>query len=134
MSERNDAQCDEIYELLSRLAGIDTHDINLRDHPEAWELFEGKSLVPDYRGYANLGTGQYALNNSDAGEPAELIISIATEEEKQGRQIGDSIPNLAGAIIQPEQMAIRIRFHSVQGLEALEKQLAAVRAEHFPGL
>jgi hypothetical protein len=28
------------YELLSELAGIDTYDVNLRDHPKAWEALE----------------------------------------------------------------------------------------------
>lgn len=28
------------YDLLSELAGVDTYDINLRDHPKAWEALE----------------------------------------------------------------------------------------------
>ena len=31
---------DEIYECLSTLAGIDTHNVNLRDHSDAWNAME----------------------------------------------------------------------------------------------
>lgn len=92
---------------------------------------EGMALVPDYRGYAHLGTGQYVINHSRAGEPAELVISVATEEEKAGRAVGDSRDNAPDALLQPEAMAVRLRFSTVAGLDALENQLALVRSVHF---
>ena len=88
-------------------------------------------LAPHYRGYAVLGTGQYVLNTTDIPEPAELVISIATDEEKAGRAVGDDKDNPPDHSIQPEQMCIRIRFVSLAGLEALEKRLRILRAEHF---
>jgi hypothetical protein len=83
------------------------------------------------RGYAHLGTGAYLLNHSDAPEPAELIISIATEEEKAGRVIGDERMNPKNYVIQPDVMVVRLRFENVAGLDALENQLRKLRAEHF---
>lgn len=97
---------------------------------------EGESRVwaPDYRGYAHLGTGQYLLHSSAVGEPAELVISVATEEEKAGRVVGDRIANGPNpAPIQPEAMAVRLRFSSVAGLDTLEAQLLELRKDHFPG-
>jgi hypothetical protein len=35
---------DAIYDALSKLAGIDTRDTNLRDHPEAWAAMEALCL------------------------------------------------------------------------------------------
>lgn len=131
-TERTDAQTEAIYELLSGLAGIDTHDISLRDHHEAWALFENWHLVPTYRGFANLGTGQYVLNVSAIGSIPELVISIATEEEKSGRQVGEDIKNEIGKVLQPDQMAVRLRFHSEAGLDVLERKLRELREDHFP--
>lgn len=88
-------------------------------------------LPPDFRGYAHLGTGQYLLNNSAKGDPAELIISIATEKEKAGRVVGDHRDNPPGSQLQPDAMAVRIRFATVAGLDALEAQLRFLREEHF---
>lgn len=93
---------------------------------------EGFSIVPDHRGYANLGTGQYVINNSASGQPAELIVSIATEQEKLNREIGEVRANPEGHVLLPELMCVRIRFASVAGLDALEGQLRALREEHFP--
>lgn len=86
---------------------------------------------PDYRGYAHLGIGAYLLNHSAEGEPAELVISIATEEEMAGRVVGDERDNAPGAQIQHEDMAVRIRFENAHGLDALENQLRHLRAVHF---
>lgn len=90
-------------------------------------------LAPDYRGYARLGIGAYLLNCTPAGEPAELVISLATEEEKAGRVVGDLRVNPDPQPIQPEVMAVRLRFENVAGLDALEQQLRLLREEHFPG-
>jgi len=93
---------------------------------------EGFVLAPHFRGYAHLGIGAYLINHSAAGNPAELVISIATEEEKAGRVVGDERPNPDGNEIQPEVIAVRLRFENVAGLDALEQQLRHLRAEHFP--
>lgn len=85
---------------------------------------------PDYRGYAHLGAGQYLINHSAHGEPAELVISIATDEEKAGRTVGDDAEN-AGDMLQPDAMAVRIRFQNAASLDALEKQLHYLRMTHF---
>ena len=87
--------------------------------------------VPDFRGYAHLGTGQYVINHSPAGNPAELIISVATDEEKAGRVVGDTQNNPDGVLLRPEMMAVRLRFSSVAGLDALEGQLKLLREVHF---
>lgn len=94
----------------------------------------GFALVPDYRGFAHLGTGQYLLNISAADEPAELVISIASDEEAAGRTVGDLRDNKPGTVIQPEQMAVRLRFANEAGLAALEQHLRILREEHFPPL
>lgn len=90
--------------------------------------------VPDFRGYAALGTGQYLLNACPATEDllAELVISIATEEEKAGRVIGDLKDVEPGTEIDPSSMAVRLAFFSGSGLDALEQQLRVLREESFP--
>ena len=93
---------------------------------------DGMVLVPHYRGYAHLGIGAYILNHSAKGEAAELVISVATEAEKAGRTVGDLQDNAPDAVVQPEAMAVRLRFENVAGLDALEQQLAFVRSVHFP--
>jgi hypothetical protein len=97
---------------------------------EAAQVPEGMVIAPHYRGYANLGTGQYVLNHSKAGEPMEFVISVATDAEKAGRVVGDERDNAPDALLQPEAMAVRIAFASLAGLEALENQLSKMRLEH----
>ncbi len=92
----------------------------------------GYVLAPEYRGYALLGSGNYRIDHSAEGAPAELVISIATEADKLGRAVGDERDNPHGDAIQPEQMAVRICFQNVAGLDALEKQLCYLRNVHFP--
>lgn len=94
---------------------------------------DGMVPAPHYRGYAVLGIGEYLINHTPAGDPAELVISIASDADKDGRVVGDERDNLPGAMIQPEQMAVRVRFENVAGLDALEGQLRYVRGVHFPG-
>ena len=84
-----------------------------------------------YRGYANLGTGQYCINHSRSGVPAELVITLATDEEKAGRAVGEERDNAPDAVIQPDAMCVRLRFWSVAGLDALEQQLRYLRDVHF---
>ena len=88
-------------------------------------------IAPHYRGYARLGVGTYCINHSaDDAEP-ELVISVATDEEKAGRAVGEDRGNAEGALIQPNDIAVRIAFENVAGLDALEKQLRRLRESHF---
>ena len=98
---------------------------------EEGELPEGMVIAPHYRGYARLGIGAYVINHT-ADKPAELIISMATDQEKAGRVVGDNRENPAGHMLQPEAMAVRLCFENVAGLNALEYQLAVLRDVHFP--
>lgn len=89
-------------------------------------------LAPHYRGYAQLGMGAYIIGHSAAGEAPELYIKIATDAEKAGRTVGDLKSTGAdSAPVQPEDIAVRIRFDSAAGMDALEVQLAELRKEHF---
>ena len=95
-----------------------------------------KTRAEECRGYALLGTGQYCINHTtdfDHELGAELIITLATDEDKSGnRQVGESRDNPEpGKPIQPEDMVIRIGFLSERGLFALEDQLAWIRKLHF---
>lgn len=94
-------------------------------------LPDGIVLAPHYRGYAHLGTGNYLLDHTQLGDPPELIISIATEADKAGRSVGEDRDNPFGKQIQPDDIAVRIRFESAAGLDALEKQLRYLREVHF---
>ena len=98
----------------------------------AAEAPEALVIAPHYRGYAELGKGQYLINHSESSQPAELVISVATEQEKSGRIVGDERENPPGTLLQPNAMAVRIRFDSVVGLDTLEGQLRKLRAVHFP--
>ena len=86
--------------------------------------------VPAFRGYALLGAGAYLLTVCDGDECGpELVISMATEEEKVGRTVGDLGDVVKGAPIPLERTAIRLQFASLAGLGALEQQLNFIRAE-----
>lgn len=118
-------------DLLDQLAMASPYGLDCAG-PPAVTVPAGMALVPDYRGYARLGVGAYLLNHSSEGNPAELIISIASEEEAAGRTVGDLKDNPPGTVLQPEQMAVRLRFENVAGLDALERQLRLLRDVHFP--
>lgn len=92
---------------------------------------DGYVIAPHYRGYAHLGTGNYLVNHTAEDNPAEIVISIATDEEKAGRTVGDERDNIPGALIQADVMCVRIRFENVAGLDVLEKQLRYLREFHF---
>jgi len=91
----------------------------------------GWVVVPPYRGYAKLGLGAYLIDHSAHGQPAELVISVATEAEKAGRTVGDLRDTEEGAKIPVEKMAVRLEFANVAGLDALEQQLRILRSVHF---
>jgi len=95
-------------------------------------------LVPPWKGYALLGTGNYILNNSAAPpDPelgAEFFITFATDADKSGnRQVGETRANDPNAApVRPEEMVLRIGFLTPQALDALEGQLRVLREENFP--
>jgi len=99
------------------------------------EVPEGWKLVPDWKGYALLGTGHYVINHTadfDEKLGAELLITMATEEDKSGnRQIGESRDVTDPKLIESDQMVIRIGFLNERGLFALEDQLRHIRQIHF---
>lgn len=86
----------------------------------------------DKRGYALMGSGNYMLDCAKGanGYPA-LIVSLATEEQKKGRVVGDTRKNEPGRMIQPEDMVVYLEFKSLAGLAALEQQLSFLREEQF---
>lgn len=93
---------------------------------------EGYRIVPDWKGYALLGSGRYLINHAANYDPelgAELIITLATEKDREGgRKIGESRPNAEDSPpVQPDEMVIRIGFLNGDALFALEDQLDDVR-------
>lgn len=106
-------------------------ELRARIWPNAPHSQLSYGAAPHFRGYAHLGIGAYVINHSAAGEPPELAISIATEAQKAGRIVGDTRDNEPGALVQPKDIAVRLRFENVAGLDALEQQLRFVRSEHF---
>jgi hypothetical protein len=107
-------------------------ELRARIWPDAEMLPAKHVIAPHFRGYAHLGIGAYVLNHSAAGEVPELGISIATEEQKAGRVVGDLRGNEPGALVHSKDIAVRLRFENVAGLDALEQQLRIVRSVHFP--
>ena len=96
---------------------------------------DGWKLVPDWKGYALLGTGHYVINHTadfDEKLGAELLITLANEDDKSGnRQIGESREVTDQKLIESDQMVIRIGFLNERGLFALEDQLRYIRKIHF---
>jgi len=93
---------------------------------------EGMVLAPHFRGYAALGTRAYLLSPCVEGGTPCLVIHIATEADKAGREVGERRDTREpGKLIQPEAMAVRLDFLSERGLFALEDMLAEIRRDHF---
>ncbi len=97
----------------------------------------GHVQVPDWHGYALLGTGRYILNASpppmDPDLGAEFCITLATDEDRSdNRQIGEIRDNTRTTPYQPEEIAIRIGFLTPQALDAMEAQLTILRKDHWP--
>ena len=94
------------------------------------ETPEGYTLAPHFRGYAVMGAGAYLLTVCEGDERGpELVIELATEDEKIGRTVGDLGDVVKGEAIPLDKVAIRLQFMSHAGLKALEQQLAFVRDE-----
>ncbi len=85
---------------------------------------------PPFRGYVRFGAGAYILTVCEGDENGpELVISVATEEQKAGRTVGDLRDVVPGAEIPLDRTAVRLQFASLEGLDALEQQLAFMRDE-----
>jgi hypothetical protein len=98
--------------------------------PVADTAINGEATVPHFRGYALMGAGAYLLQMCDGDERGpELVIYPATEDEKIGRGVGDLGTEIKTEAIPIERIAIRLQFASLEGLGALEQQLAFIREE-----
>ncbi len=83
-----------------------------------------------HRGYALMGAGAYILTVCDGDERGpELVISLATDEERAARTVGDLRDVVRGQEIPLERTAIRLQFASIAGLDAVEQQLRFLREE-----
>jgi len=130
----------EIDKLLleNEIAEVIKNNAATPEQPKGLEVVaDGMQLVPDWHGYALLGTGRYLLNASpppmDPELGAEFCITLATEEDRSdNRQIGELRDNTRTTPYQPEEIAIRIGFLTPQALDAMEAQLAILRKDHWP--
>lgn len=127
---------DEEGELTNQLRELRDWAYNLASPPAPQEAQAGMVLVPDWKGYALLGTGRYIINHSADFDPAlgaELFITLATEEDRAGdRKIGETRDSRnPGQPVESEDMVLRIGFLNERGLFALEDQLRIIRETHF---
>lgn len=79
-----------------------------------------------------LGEGRYVIQHSAAGHTPQIMFVHATDEDRASLEVGESRDNPPGDTIHPEQVAGRILFAGVAGLDALETQLRMLRQVHFP--
>ena len=85
-----------------------------------------------HRGYVLFGAGAYLLTICRGDERGpELVVHLATEDEKVGRTVGDLGDVVPDTEIPLERVAVRLQFASEVGLKALEQQLSMLRREHF---
>lgn len=85
-----------------------------------------------HRGFVLFGAGAYLLTICKGDERGpELVVHLATEEEKVGRTVGDLGDVVPDKEIPLERTAVRLQFASEAGLAALEQQLRMLRAEYF---
>ncbi len=106
----------------------------------------GFRVVPDWKGYALLGTGNYVITHSatfDERLGAELIITLATDADKAGnRQVGESRMNPDDAPpIESDEMVIRIGFlrqrrkqNDISHVYDKRRDAAASRCASYAGL
>jgi len=98
--------------------------------PAAPAVPEGYCIAPHYRGFAKIGAGLYSLCHSAKPDPAELLIVIATDEERATREVG-GLYHDESKQIEPDEICVRLQFVNKAGLDALEQQLRLLRKEHF---
>lgn len=100
---------------------------------ESVEIPEGYVVAPHFRGYVRFGAGAYLLTICEGDEHGpELVAHLATEEEKEGRTVGDLSEEKPPRTIPLELVAMRLQFSSEAGLQALERQLQMLREQYFP--
>lgn len=95
------------------------------------DLKAAADIVKDCRGYAALGDGHYLLNDTCNDGVPGFIISLASEAQAAGREIGDLQPT-DGQMIEPHLIVVRMDFKTEKALDAVERQLGIVRKEYFP--
>jgi len=140
-AERNDSE--EKYFSARRLTGLEMPSIHFRagfdrgfdaaqKHPipAAPAVPDGYCIVPHYRGFAKMGAGLYSLCHTAKPDPAELLIVIATDEERATREVG-GLYHDESKQIEPDEICVRLEFVNKAGLDALEQQLRLLRKEHF---
>jgi hypothetical protein len=119
---------------LAEVVWLEATEAALQSPPQPPQREQSGEAVA--KGYALLGSGQYILNHTLDFHPelgAELLITLATDEEKATRTVGDLADNPVPApMIYPQDMVIRIGFINERGLFALEQQLKLLREAHFP--
>lgn len=76
---------DAAYEMLMALAGVDTHDMNLRDHPDAWAAVERYSASLVEQQARRIEAYEKIINN-DSRLLGDMFASIAQLEARLSRQ------------------------------------------------
>lgn len=78
-----------------------------------------------------LGLGEYIIKHTAIGEPAQVVFSEATKEERETRTVGD-LKDCEPGPFDHSRIRGRIQFASASGLDALEVQLRQLREVHWP--
>ncbi|OCZ68581.1 hypothetical protein A9G00_24585 [Achromobacter xylosoxidans] len=78
-----------------------------------------------------LGMGEYLIQTTASGEPAQVVFSQATDHDRATRTIGDLKVGGHGPF-DHSRIRGQIQFTSAVALDALEVQLRELRKEHWP--
>ncbi len=78
-----------------------------------------------------LGLGEYIIQHTAPDEPAQIVFSEATQEDRETRTVGDLKEN-EPAPFDHSRIRGQIQFASAAGLDALEVQLRELRKVHWP--
>lgn len=85
MDEQTEIQ---VRDALSNLAGIDTHDVNLRDHPMAWEIMESLLEMPRVVRFVDEPTGAVLQ-----AIERELSLMVTSGPTREGVMSEDGYPD-----------------------------------------
>lgn len=119
-----------IASLLERDTETESYARELRLAMQAGAVPEGYKPAPIYMGYAHLGLRQYEVHVSSPEVCTEICFVPVSVIERKAEKLEASGFNKK--YIEPDNMAVRIRFESVEALNALEDQLELLRIIHFP--
>lgn len=78
-----------------------------------------------------LGLGEYLIQTTACGEPAQIVFSQASDHDRATRTIGD-LKVCGHGPFDHSRIRGQIMFTSAAGLDALEVQLRELRKEHWP--